>query len=99
MSDSFAPTGTTKNLSASGTSSRVALPVWTRPRTVRVYNAAAVSVFIEFGDSTVAAVAATSMPVGPGATEFFDVGPGVTYAAAITASGSGTVYFTEGQGA
>lgn len=99
MSLPFTPQGTTKNITASGTTSSVALPVYTIGRTVRVYNATGVVVFVEFGASAVAAVAATSMPVGPGGTEFFAVGPGVTHAAGITASGGGTVYFTEGMGA
>lgn len=95
----FTPIGTTKNLTASSVSSRVALPVFTTSRTVRVYNATGVVVFIEFGTVATDAVAATSMPLGPGATEFLEVGAGVTYVAAITASGGGTVYFTEGKGA
>lgn len=94
----FTPTGTTKNISATTTSASVALPVYTTPRTVRVYNATAGIVFVEFGGASVAAVVATSMPLGPGATEFFDLGGATTYAAAIMASGAGTVYFTEGQG-
>lgn len=95
----FTPQGTTKNITASGTSSSVALPVLTVSRTVRVYNATGVVVFVEFGISTVEAVAATSMPIGPGGTEFFEIGPAVTHAAGITAAGGGTVYFTEGRGA
>ena len=95
----FSPTGTTKNIAATTTSGRVALPVYTTNRTVRAYNATGGVAFIEFGQATVAAVVATSMPLGPGATEFFDVGPGVTHVAAILAAGAGTIYFTEGQGA
>ena len=94
----FTPVGTTKNLTASTTSSRVALPAMTDSRTLRVYNATGVVVFIEFGTVTVEAAAATSLPLGPGATEFLEIGPGVTYVAGITASGGGTVYFTEGKG-
>lgn len=95
----FSPQGTTKNITASSTTSSVALPVFTESRTVRVYNATGVVVFISFGISTVEAVAATSMPIGPGGTEFFDIGPSVTHVAGITAAGGGTVYFTEGKGA
>lgn len=95
----FSPIGTTKNITASSTTSRVALPVFTESRTVRVYNATNVVVFLEFGTVTVEAAAATSMPIGPGGTEFLEVGPAVTYVAGITAAGGGTVYFTEGKGA
>ena len=94
----FSPQGTTKNLTASSVTSSVALPVFTKSRTVRAYNATTVVVFLEFGTSAVAAVAATSMPIGPGAVEFFEASASVTYVAAITAAGGGTVYFTEGMG-
>lgn len=95
---SFTPIGTTKNITASATTSRVAIPVFTESRTVRAYNGTDVVVFLEFGISTVEAATATSMPVGPGGTEFFEVGPAVTHVAGITTAGGGTVYFTEGKG-
>ena len=97
MADSFTPIGTTKSITASTATSSVALPVFTIPRTVRVYNAAGVVVFLEFGISTIDATT-SSTPFGPGATEFIDVGPSVTHVAGITAAGGGTVYFTEGKG-
>lgn len=99
MADTFTPTGTTKNITASATTSSVALPVSTQSRSVRVYNATDVVVFLEFGISTVEAAVATSMPFGPGAVEYVEIGPAVTHVAGITAAGSGTVYFTEGFGA
>ena len=95
----FTQTGTTKNITASATTSRVALPVFTESRTLRVYNATDVVVFLEFGTVTVEAAVATSMPFGPGATEFIEIGPQITYVAGITSAGGGTVYFTEGKGA
>lgn len=94
----FTPTGTTKNITASASSSRVALPVFTATRSVRVYNATDVVVFIEFGTVTTDAAVATSMPIGPGGTEWMEIGPSVTHVAGITAAGGGTVYFTEGRG-
>jgi len=66
--------------------------------TVRIHNAASVVVFIKFGDSTVTA-ATTNMPIPAGGTEVFQIGPSVTHIAAITASGSGTLYATTGVGA
>lgn len=95
----FSPIGTTKNITAAATTSSVALPVFTESRTVRVYNGTNVVVFIAFGTSTIEAAVATSMPLGPGATEFLEVGPAVTHVAGITSAGGGTVYFTEGKGA
>ena len=97
--DGFSPVGTTKSLSVSGATNRVALPVLAAmPRTVRVLNDLAEKVFIEFGVSDVNAVTTTSLPLGAGAVEFFEIGPAVTHMAAVSASGSGTVYVTEGQG-
>lgn len=97
--DIFTPAGTTKHISATATTGRVALPVFTTDRSVRVYNRANEVVFIEFGDSTVEAAVATSLPLGSGACETFQVGGAVTHVAAITSVGSGTIDFTEGQGA
>ena len=65
-------------------------------RHVRVYNAGAVIVFLQFGDSTVAATTA-KMPIPPGAVEVFTLG-GATYAAVITSSGTADIYFTPGMG-
>lgn len=65
---------------------------------VRIYNAGPATVFIEFGTSAVTAATATSIPVPAGAIETQVVGPAITHVAAITASGTATVYFTPGQG-
>lgn len=65
-------------------------------RHVRICNAGSVIVFIQLGDSTVAATTA-KMPILPGGTEILTLG-GATYVAAITASGSADVYFTPGMG-
>lgn len=64
---------------------------------VRVYNAGTVPVFIVFGrEDAVATTGAT--PVAPGSTAIFTVPEGATHVAAITASGTATVYFTAGEG-
>jgi hypothetical protein len=95
----FTPTGTTKNLAVTASTGRVALPVFAnQSRSVRVFNSGSVVVFIEFGTVATDAAVATSMPIGPGATEWFEIGGAVTYVAGITASGTATVYFTEGMG-
>ena len=94
--DLFTPSlANTANISATTSSARVAFP--SGGRSVRVYNAASVAVFIQFGDASVTATT-SHMPIPAGATEAFQIG-GATYAAAITSSGSGTVYFTMGSGA
>ncbi len=98
--DSFAPQGTTKNITAATVSSNVALSVLDvapNSRNVRVFNSTSVIVFIEFGtSSSVAAVVATSMPIPPGGVETFNAPGEVTYVAGITGAGGGTCYFTEG---
>src|SRR6266705_2187655 len=63
---------------------------------VRVFNSGAVTAFIELGGSSVAATLTTSMPLGAGGTEILS--GDFTYAAAITASSTATVYFTPGEG-
>src|SRR5262249_25769950 len=65
---------------------------------VRVYNATATTVFIQFGNSTVAATT-SNMPIPAGAIETFQIGPGVTHIAGITSTGTGTLYATPGMGA
>ena len=86
--------GPTVSLSVSSSTASVSLG--TQARTVRVYNATTVTVFVKFGIDS--ATATTSdLPVAPGLVECFDARKCV-YAAGITASGSGTVYFTVGEG-
>ena len=99
--DIFTPFGTaTTALSTSNSTASAALTLPTGPSqfSVRVFNAMTVTGFIQFGGSTVTA-ATTNMPIPAGGVEVFQIGPGVTHAAAITASGSGTIYFTPGMGA
>lgn len=93
----FTPTGSTVSVAATATTGNVSLGT-TAGATVRVYNAGTAAAFINFGTSTVEAAAATSVPVPVGAIEVFAIGPGVTHMAAITASGTATVYATPGQG-
>lgn len=96
----FTPMGTTKNITVGSSSASVALPVRAGiDRTVRIFNGDDETVFIEFGTSTVAAVAATSMPIPAGHVELVCIGPAVTHVAAIAATGGGLIHFTEGDGA
>ena len=98
----FAPlVSDTTAVSVSGTTAAGALNLQAgTPRgglTCRVHNATAVRVYIQFGDSTVTATTA-KMPIPAGATEVFSIG-GCTHIAAITDSGTGTLYATPGFGA
>lgn len=94
----FSPAGTV-NVSATTTTANVALPLVARDQ-VMVTNAPGGSTaFIAFGDSTVTASAATSTPVLPGAAYTFTINPQQTHMAAITGTGTATVYATVGQGA
>lgn len=68
----------------------------------RIFNSGAVTVFVEFGNSSgVAASASTSMPIPAGAVEFCrppaNAGSDY-YLAAITASSTAVVYVTAGEG-
>jgi hypothetical protein len=97
----FLPIGDTVNLTATTTSSRVALTnpeLGSGTEEVRIRNTGAVDVFVHFGDSTVVATLAASIPVQPNSVEAFRIRTSATHMAAITASGSAVVYATSGQG-
>lgn len=89
----------TTAISATGTTSRAALNKPSNPGalTVRIHNAGAVTVFVQFGDSAVEATT-SHMPLPANVVEVFSVGA-ATHIAGITASGSATVYLTTGFGA
>lgn len=95
----FSPTGATVSLAVTTTTGSVALtaPGGSGGSDVRLYNAGGSLVFVAFGSSTVQA-AVTSLPLPAGQTEVFSVGPGSTHVAAITASGTATLYATTGRG-
>lgn len=101
MMDLFTPSGAdTATLNAGTSTGSVALPTATGSggQSVRVHNAGDGLAFIQFGGSTVEATTA-KMPIPAGAVETFQVSPQATHVAAITASGTHTLYFTGGQGA
>lgn len=92
----FMPGAATVNLAAGVTSGNIALEP--NASAVRVMNTGAGLAHIHFGyDNTVVATTATSMPLAAGATEVFTKGA-ASYVAAITPSGSATLYFTAGEG-
>lgn len=71
---------------------------------VRVYNTGSVAVFVRFGNSSVTATvpvvggAAGGVAIAPGSVEPFGIRSSDTHVAAITSSGSATVYWTLGEG-
>ena len=83
-------------VSAGTTSSAVAL--LGNGETVLVTNAAASIAFVAFGTSSGVKATAASLPVLPNSQVLLAANTYLTYAAAILAGGSGTVYFTLGDG-
>jgi hypothetical protein len=92
----FAPSGTV-GIAASTTSTNVTLAGG--GPSVLIYNATSAIAFVKLGaSSSLAASAAIDYPVPPGGARMIDGGPYVTVAAAVLASGSGIVYFSNGDG-
>ena len=90
-------TGST-SLAVTAASGSVAIP-GAAPTEVRLSIPATDSAaFIEFGTSTITAATATGMRIAPGAVEVFRVPLNATHIAAITASGTATLYITSGEG-
>lgn len=85
----------TVNIAAGTTSGRVQITSSTGLGEYRVYNSGASTVFIKEGDGTVTATT-SDLPIPAGAVEVLSFGS--TYIAAITATGTCTIYFTPGDG-
>jgi hypothetical protein len=95
----FHPAGDTVNLAVSTSTGNVQIISDTIPifHSVRIYNSGSVTVFVSFGDTnSITALTTTGMPIPAGNTEVFGISEG--YIAAISASGSGTIYITPGDG-
>lgn len=94
----FRGTGNTVNVSASASSGNVLVRSGQGTLGhVRVLNDTAVKAFVEFGaDNTVVAALATSIPIPAGGCEILETPH--SYAAVILPSGTGSVYFTPGEG-
>lgn len=94
------PSGTV-SIAATSTSGTASLGTASLPGniSVRIHNNSTGStIFVEFsGVASVVAITTTSMPIPPGAIEVVNIDQ-CSFAAAITASGTGTVYFTKGYG-
>ncbi len=96
MSEVFTPIGATVNVAGTTSTGNVAIGTpMTGGRVVQVFNAGAVAAFVEVGASGITAAATTSMPIGPGGTDYFDIG-NATHMAVITASSTAVVYATPG---
>lgn len=97
----FSPTGATVTLSATTSTGSAAIGAGsaTASRTIRIAAPSTNSsiVFVEFGASGIEA-ATSNMPILPGSVEIFKVGASLTHVAGITASGTGTLYITPGEG-
>ncbi len=94
----FSPTAATTTLSASTTSANGALAGDTTvASSIRVYNGSTAVAFIKYGSGAQTATSA-DLPVAPGATEIFNIGPSVDNVAAILSTGTGNVYVTRGGG-
>ncbi len=90
--------GATVLKAITGTTSRIALGKGANDKnSVRLYNSGAVTIFVVEGDVTVEA-AVTDLPIPPGMVEVFTAAKTTTHIAGITASGSGTLYCTTGDG-
>lgn len=96
----FGQKGNTVNAAVTGTSAALAI---TRPsigtQSVRIVNSGTQVIFVEFGVSTVAAVAATSMPILANTVETFVLANEVTHIAAIASTTGSTMYVTTGESA
>lgn len=91
----FAP-GTTASLAVSAATASVQLTGG--GVNVEVQNTSTVNMFVKLGTASVTA-AVTDYPVLPGQSKLISRDPNTqTYIAAITASGSGTLYATPGEG-
>lgn len=101
MFNVFSPTGATVNVAVSTTSARVARTTLNQPdgAIVRLANTGTETCFVSFGDDTVTATAAAGIPILGGTVEAFSVSQRQTHVAAITGTGTTTLYVTTGKGA
>lgn len=95
----FTPGGTvTVAATTTSATTRVALAKSVTDQTLWVQNVAGGAVaFVNFGDSSVSAAAATSTPILPGSGQLITVGPDATHVAGVTGATSATVYVTSGR--
>lgn len=98
----FAPSGNGSALAVTTSSGRVDYNGGIGARHVRIHNAGSVTAIVALGGSAVTATIptgsqnGTGFPIPPGAVEV--LASGQSFAAAITSSGSTTLYITPGEG-
>jgi hypothetical protein len=98
-----AKSNSTVSITVSASSANVSLgenwPVTTFKQ-VRVHNATDGNVWIDFGNNAVTADVNLDIPIPRGAIEVYSVAdiPGGIYAAAVTDTATGNIYFTPGSG-
>lgn len=98
MLNPFTPGGTTSTIAVTTSSARVALTRGMSQQVQVTVVAGGSIAFVAFGNSTVSAAVATSVPVLPGTYRIFSVAPDVTHVAAITSTSTATLYATPGNG-
>ncbi|EKM99031.1 MULTISPECIES: hypothetical protein [Acidocella] len=91
----FRPAGT---VAASASTSAVNVALAGGGQAVLVYNASAATAFFRLGGASGLSASGSDTPVPAGARMLVDAGPFVTNAAVLLSSGTGTVYFTLGDG-
>jgi hypothetical protein len=91
----FRPAGT---VAATASTSATTVALSGGGQAVLVYNASSATAFFRLGAAAGIAALATDTPVPPGMRMITDAGPFVSYASVLLASGTGTVYFTLGDG-
>lgn len=88
--------GLTKNISV--TTSTAEITISGSPQQLVLTNTGTVVCFVRWGVGTQTAVATTDLPILPGSASVVSCPGSTTNVAAITASGSTTLYVTPGNG-
>lgn len=65
---------------------------------LEIQNAGTVTAFVTLGTGSSVTAATTDYPVLGGMSKLIGIGDSITYVAAITGTGSATLYFTRGEG-
>ncbi len=91
----FRPAGTVGVAASTATSTAVLAG---GGHAVLVYNEAGATAFFKLGASSTLTATIADTPVPPGTRMLVDAGPFVKQAAVVLSSGTGTVYFTLGDG-
>lgn len=99
----FTPIGNSVTIAGTTTSASAALPIaaadGVRPQVRIAHGISGTIAFVAFGNASVAATVANSIPVFPNYPEVFTVPNGATHFAAILSTGTGSVFATSGFGA